>query len=62
MRDNGLLTGRKAGDCLLFGITFVGLLLAGGGVIVSSAPLAFAGAAVALLAVLCFALRAPSEG
>jgi len=52
MQDDSNSVPRRAGDYLLFAIAFGGLGLAGMGVIVSSAPIAFMGAIVLLLALL----------
>ncbi len=50
---------RRAGDYLLFAIAFISFWITGCGIILSSPPVAFTGATMLLLAVLCFLPRRP---
>ncbi len=62
MPGEGNATDRRPGEYLLFGVAFVGFVIAMSGVIVSSGGLAGIGAALTLLALLCLVPRAPAEG
>ena len=61
MHNDSNSTDRKPGDYVLFAIAFLGLVVAGVGVIVSSAPLALSGATILLLSLVCFLPRPPME-
>ena len=54
MHDNSDSRGRRPEEYLLFTLAFIGLVGAGGGVIVSSPAIALAGAILSLLALGCF--------
>jgi hypothetical protein len=57
MYDDSDSTDRSVEDYLLFILAFVGFAGASGGVVLSSPAIAFTGAAISLLALLCFLLR-----
>jgi hypothetical protein len=61
MPDYSDSTDRRPGDYLRYAIAFIGFVIAGGGLIVSSPAVALTGATMLLLAVLSFLPRRPGE-
>ena len=61
MLDSSGSTDRRPEEYLLFALAFVGFTGAVGGIVLSSAAIAFLGAATTLFALGCFILRPPPE-
>jgi hypothetical protein len=61
MNENSDPTERRAGDYLLFAAVFIGFIVGGVGVILSSPGIAFTGAAISLLVFWCGLGRRPTE-
>jgi len=61
MHDNSDSSGRRPEEYLLFALAFIGLGVAGSGVIVSSLGIAFTGAILSLLALGGFLLGSAAE-
>ena len=62
MHDNSDSSARRPEEYLLFALAFIGFVLAGSGVIISSRATAITGAALLLFALGCFLLRSSAEG
>lgn len=60
MRDESDSTDRRPEDYLLFALAFLGFATAMSGIIVSSLPVTFFGAAVLLFALVGFLLKSPA--
>jgi hypothetical protein len=61
MHDNSNSSARRPEQYLLFALAFVGFVVAGSGVIVSSPGIAFTGALLSLLALGGFLLESSAE-
>ena len=61
MYDNSDSSGRRAEEYLLFALAFIGFVVAGSGVIVSSPGIAITGAIFSLLALGCFLRGSAAE-
>ena len=61
MRDDSDSSGRRAEEYVLFALAFIGFVVAGSGVIVSSPAIASMGMILMLFALGCFLLGTPAE-